>query len=398
MQEGQRKTKDGVSMIDRTPYEIARAERFLTPALLIYPEFVAENVRTTLGLLGGDASRFRPHIKTAKLASVVREMVALGVMQFKCATTLELLTACTAGAREVLVAYPVIGPAARRVRDIARSFPSTAVSVLVESPAMLAEWAGSDIGLFIDVNPGMDRTGIPQDTAAEIVALARTILRARIPLRGIHYYDGHLPTLPLDERAAVAHRGYDRLMALIAEMEQAGIPVECVITAGTPTFPCSLSYVPFAAAKFHHQVSPGTVVYNDLTSLHQLPPEWGYRPAALVLSRVVSHPRPNVVTCDAGHKTLSVDCGVPNCSVLAREELLPRKPSEEHLPIEIPADTKPPAIGDLLYLFPKHVCPTINNFDHALIVERGKVTRVDRVTARGRENPLLSAASAAPAV
>jgi D-serine deaminase-like pyridoxal phosphate-dependent protein len=383
-------------MIERESYEISRPERFLTPALLIYPELVRHNVRTTVELLGGDATRFRPHIKTAKLASMVREMVQLGVKEFKCATTLELLTACSAGASAVLVAYPVGGPAARRVREIARSFPAVAISVLVESREMLGEWAGSGIGVFIDVNPGMDRTGIAQEAADGVVDLARAIGKAGIEFRGIHYYDGHLHSLPLDERTAASHRGYDQLLGLVATLEAAGISVERVITAGTPAFPCSLSYEKFRTARFHHQVSPGTLIYNDLASLGSLPGEWDYRPAALVLTRVVSRPKPNIITCDAGHKTVSVDAGVPNCQVLGRGDLVPRRPNEEHLPIEVPEGAPVPALGDLLYLLPKHICPTVNNFDHALIVEQGKVTRVDRVTARGRENPLLAAAKAGP--
>lgn len=375
--------------IERAPYEIGRAERFLTPALLVYPELVAANVRTTLELLGGRADRFRPHLKTAKLASVARELTGLDVTRFKCATTLELMTACSAGARDVLLAYPVLGPGARRVVQIAGSFPSVEVSTLVESATMVGEWIGTTIGLFIDVNPGMDRTGIGQERSDEIVALARAIQKARLRFRGLHYYDGHLGSLPLDERTAVAHRGYDQLMALVAAVEKAGVSVETVVTAGTPAFPCSLSYAGFGSAKFHHQVSPGTLVYNDMTSLSQLPTEWNYRPAALVLSRVVSRPKPNIITCDAGHKTVSVDCGVPNCTVVGRPELNPLRPSEEHLPIEVPAGAQAPALGELLYLLPKHVCPTVNNFDHALIVEQGRVARLDRVTARGRENPLV---------
>jgi D-serine deaminase-like pyridoxal phosphate-dependent protein len=47
-----------------------------------------------------------------------------------------------------------------------------------------------------------------------------------------------------------------------------------------------------------------------------------------------------------------------------------------------------PAIGDYLYLAPRHVCPTVNNFDYALIVTDGRITGVERVTARGREAPI----------
>lgn len=377
------------SGIDKKDYEVARGERVLTPALLVYADFVRRNIEITIELLGGKAKRWRPHLKTTKLAWVVRELVGRGVADFKCATTLELLTATSNGARDVLVAYPVAGASAERVRQIAASFPAVAVSTLVDSPSMVTEWAGGNVGLFIDVNPGMDRTGVNQERVEEIVDLAKLILRAKIPFRGLHYYDGHLASLALDERTRAAHGGYDQLMKLAAALPAAGVPVESVITAGTPVFPCSLSYEGFRAARFNHQVSPGTLVFNDLRSLEQLPREWGYRPAALVLSRVVSRPRPNIVTCDAGHKTVSADAGLPTCGVLGSAELTPLHPSEEHLPIEVPEGAAAPALGDLLYLLPKHICPTVNNFDHALIVEQGKITRLDRVAARGRENPLI---------
>ncbi len=67
--------------------------------------------------------------------------------------------------------------------------------------------------------------------------------------------------------------------------------------------------------------------------------------------------------------------------------MIPLKPSEEHLPIEISGGTVP-AIGELLYLIPRHVCPTVNNFDDAVIVEHGRVVGVKPVTARGHEIPL----------
>lgn len=375
--------------IDKSDYEVGRTERVLTPALLVYADFVRRNIEVTIEQLGGNARRWRPHLKTTKMAWVVRELVGRGVVDFKCATTLELLTAASNGARDVLVAYPVAGANAARVRQIAAGFPTVAISTLVDSPSMVAEWAGGNVGLFIDVNPGMDRTGIDQERAEEIVDLAKLILRAKVPFRGLHYYDGHLAALSHDERTRAAHSGYDRLMKLAAAVEAAGVPVESAITAGTPAFPCSLSYEGFRAARFNHQVSPGTLVFNDMRSLAQPPRKWGYRPAVLVLSRVVSRPRPNIVTCDAGHKSVSADAGVPNCSVVGSGELIPLDPSEEHLPIEVPAGAAAPGLGELLYLLPKHICPTVNNFDHALIVEQGKITRLDRVAARGRENPLI---------
>ncbi|HWP43128.1 MAG TPA: D-TA family PLP-dependent enzyme, partial [Blastocatellia bacterium] len=147
-------------------------------------------------------------------------------------------------------------------------------------------------------------------------------------------------------------------------------------------------------ANFIHRASPGTIVYADCTSLAQLPAGWRYRPAALVLSTVVSRPTSRRVTCDAGHKTVSADAGVPTCAVLGRPGLVPARPSEEHLPIEVGEDESTPAIGEALYLVPRHVCPTVNNFDYAVLVAGGRITGVERVTARGREAPLRIAEAA----
>ena len=58
-----------------TAFRVAEAARLLTPALLIDRERVQHNIATTLRLLGGDANRWRPHVKTAKLGYVMRMMV-----------------------------------------------------------------------------------------------------------------------------------------------------------------------------------------------------------------------------------------------------------------------------------------------------------------------------------
>jgi D-serine deaminase-like pyridoxal phosphate-dependent protein len=313
-----------------------------------------------------------------------------GITSFKCSTTLEMSALCQMGAADVLVAYPLVNANARRAVEIARGFPATDISALVESEEQIRSWAGSRVGLFIDVNPGMDRTGVEQGRVDEIVELARAIQSAGLAFRGLHYYDGHLSKYDLGEREQAAHRGYDRLMRIAEAFGRSGIRISEIITAGTPAFPCTLSYGPFTGGPFVHRASPGTIVYGDCSSLAQLPPEYNYRPAAAVVSSVVSHPAPRRVTCDAGHKTVSADAGVPTCAVLGRPDLSPARPSEEHLPIDVAEGSDLPALGDALYLVPMHVCPTVNNFDHAMLVSGGQILGVERVTARGREAPFAA--------
>lgn len=370
-------------------YEIAELAQVMTPALAIYADKVAANIATTIRVLGGDANRWRPHVKTSKLGFVMRQLAEQGVVNVKCATTLELQTAAEAGATDILVAYPMMGANAQRVRELAEQLSDRRISALVENAAQIQAWAGSRVGLFIDVNSGLDRTGLEQAHVAELIQLAQAIEAAGLVFRGLHVYDGHMSKYAdLATREVMAHQNYDRLMEVIAALRNAGLRVEEVITAGTPAFPCAITYQPFNEAAFVQRVSPGTVVYGDCTSTGQLPAEWGYEPAAVVIATVVSQPTAGRITCDAGHKAVSADAGVPTCSVLGQPELQPDKPSEEHLPINVPSDVTAPALGEYLYLIPRHVCPTVNNFDHALIIEAGRIVRLERVTARGREAPL----------
>jgi D-serine deaminase-like pyridoxal phosphate-dependent protein len=373
-------------------YRVSALEDVLTPALVLYPQILASNIQRTLDLLGGDANRWRVHIKTAKLAYTLRVLVEHGVRNFKCATTLELLEACRTGAGDVLFAHPAVGANARRVRELADQFPEVRVSALAENEEQVRQWRGSRVGIFLDINPGMDRTGIEQSHTNETVELARAITSLGLEFRGLHYYDGQYGSLEERERTTVAHAGYARLLKVVNEIESSGTSVPEVITSGTPTFPCSLAFEGFRTGPFMHRVSPGTVVYCDATSLARLPSECGYRPAVLVLTRVVSRPRAGIVTCDAGHKAVSADAGVPTCVVAGHSELTPLSPSEEHLPMAVQAGAAGPKVGDALYLLPRHVCPTVNNFDCALLVRNGEIESLEKVSARGHEAPLPRAA------
>ncbi|MEO6924996.1 MAG: alanine racemase, partial [Bryocella sp.] len=275
-----------------------------------------------------------------------------------------------------------------RVREIAAEHRDVMVSVLVENVTQVKQWQGAPIGIFIDVNPGMDRTGIEEGHVQKISEVAKSVTATGLQLKGLHYYDGHLGDDNLAERCVVARAGYDRLMDIVNELSAEGIAIRELVTSGTPTFPCAASYERFASVGCTHRVSPGTIVYSDMNSASQLPPELKYQPAAVVMTSVVSHPAPGIFTCDAGHKAVSADAGCPTCSVIGHPEYQPLAPSEEHLPMQVAEGGSLPDIGTLLFLAPRHVCPTVNNFSDAVIVSGGKAIAVESVTARGHERPL----------
>ncbi|MEW6741208.1 MAG: alanine racemase [Planctomycetota bacterium] len=372
---------------DASAYELPEESlrTILSPALVIYRDRVRENLARVLSRLGGDPERWRPHVKTAKVPVIFAEFVNRGVRHFKCATTREatLLAATLAAeaieAADILVAYPVVGPALARLSSLAERHPSIRFSVLCDDPAGLAELPPA-LSVFVDVNPGMDRTGIPLAEGGAIRSLAA---RCGARFRGLHFYEGHLGDLPAAARRTRAFAGYGELLSLARDLERAGLEIEEIVTSGTPTFTHAVDYRGFRDAGFRHRVSPGTVVYHDLRSAETLP-ELGLQPAALVLTRVISHPASALVTCDAGSKSIAAEAGHPVAAVLGRPGLEPRVPSEEHLPLAV-VEGRPPARGEVLLLFPRHVCPTVNLAEEALVVEERRVVDIAPVSARAHD-------------
>ena len=362
------------------------AARLFTPALVVHLDRVRENVRGVLAYLGDDADRWRPHVKTTKIPEVFAEVARAGVRQFKCATTRELAwllhTLRTEEVEEpdVLVAYPLTGPAVGRVADLAREHAAARVSLLAESPEAVAA-IPDEVSIFVDVNPGMNRTGIPLDDEDAILAVAAA---AGERFRGVHFYDGHLHGADLDARRAAAHAGYERLLALAEKLRAAGTPPTELITCGTPAFLHALAFAPFKdLAGMRHRVSPGTVVFHDLRSEEENP-DLDLVPAAVLATRVISHPTADLATCDAGSKSIAAEAGDPCAYVVGHPALVAEAPSEEHLPLRVTEGERPPR-GEILHLVPRHVCPTTNLHEEVVLLDGGELVGVVPVRARAHD-------------
>jgi D-serine deaminase-like pyridoxal phosphate-dependent protein len=360
--------------------------RLLSPALVIYLDRVRENLRRVIGHGRGDAERWRPHIKSVKIAEVLAEMTRVGLRQFKCATTREatelLGVLDRQGIRggDLLLAYPLVGPGLERLSRLARAHGSARVSVLCEDPRFV-DGIDERVSIFVDVNPGMNRTGVPLARPDVVCEVAR---RAGVRFRGLHFYDGHVHGADASERRRMAFEGYDRLIDLVGMLQRGGLQVGEIVTSGTPSFLYALEYSPFADLPGTvHRVSPGTVVYHDLRYEQEIE-DLDLVPAAMVFSRVVSHPAEHTITCDAGSKSIAAEAGDPCAFVLGHPELEALQPSEEHLPLRV-REGRCPERGESLLLIPRHVCPTVNLAEQALLVEPGGVSDVVPVGARAHD-------------
>ena len=353
------------------PLDPAQAMRS-TPHLAISMPGVRWNLERVLDAIG-DPACWRPHLKTTKFPELWQLMLDAGLERFKCSTTLELSNLLAiAPDVDCLLAHHLDDGGMRILQSLAEANPAARVSTLVESIEDL-ERLPAEVGAFVDVNSGMNRTGIPCIQRDRILEL---IQACGARWRGIHFYDGHLRNGTEQARREQAHAGYDLLLGL----DHAAGGADELITSGTPTFLHALTHSGLVGT-MRHAVSPGTVVLHD--GMSERIPEiarLGLEPAAAVVATVVSHPDDEIATVNAGSKALAAEVGDPCCTVLEQPFALPLRPSEEHLPIRFRTVDERPERGTVVALVPEHVCPTVNLARTALLIDEGVTRLVNNVS------------------
>ena len=361
-------------------YAIAGAERIDSPALLIYPERIAENIRRMIAIAGGP-ERLRPHVKTHKMSEIVRMQLAAGIRRFKCATLSEMEMVASAGAADILLAHQPVGPKVAKLVALSTRFPHVRMATIVDdagAAARLSEafhQAGRRIDVFMDVDPGMGRTGIQPGPAAVALYRKMTALPG-LRLCGLHAYDGHLRQSDPAARRQASDAAMAPVESMRRELKELGCDVSQWVAGGTPTFPIH-------AAHSERQLSPGTCLLWDASYATMLP-DLDFLWAAVLLSRVISKPAADCLCLDLGHKAVAADPTdvrvvwpeLPDAAAMVH--------SEEHLVLRTPR-ARDLAVGDVLYGIPWHVCPTCALHARAIVVRDGQAAEEWTVDARDRK-------------
>lgn len=357
-------------------YAIDKVEELDSPVMVVFPDRVQKNIAEAIAMVNGNTDRLRPHIKTSKSPDVAKLMLAAGITQFKCATIAEAEMLAQCGAKDVLVAYQVVGPKLNRLVSLIRHYPDTKFSCLTDDPLAADQQSalfvaeGLKLPVYIDLNVGMNRTGIIPGPAA--VALGEKIRELPgLVLMGLHAYDGHIRDADFGKKKALC----DACFAQVEKLnESLHLPV--IIMGGSPAFSvhCSRTSV---------QCSPGTFVYWD-KGYSDLCPEQKFLPAVVLVTRVISKPSPGRICTDLGHKSVAAENEIGRrIHFLNASGLRPVGQSEEHLVLETDqADTF--QVGQVLYGLPYHVCPTVALYDRLAVVENKKHTGYWKTLARDR--------------
>ena len=357
-------------------YEIKNINELDSPALVVFPDRVKHNIQLAIDMIG-DVNRLRPHIKTNKSPDAAKLMLNAGISKFKCATIAEAEMLAQCSAKDVLLAYQPLGPKLQRFVSLIKKYPSTQFGCLTDNidganeQAKIFNSNKLDVPVFIDLNVGMNRTGISPDVKA--IALAEHILKLKgVTLKGLHAYDGHIRDADFEakkEKCDIAFAAVERLN------EKLKLPT--IIMGGSPAFSVH-------CIRKNIECSPGTFVYWD-KGYSDLCPEQGFLPAAVLVTRVISLPSSNKICTDLGHKSVAAENEIiKRVFFLNAEGLKPVGQSEEHLVLET-NEGHSFKVGDILYGLPFHVCPTVALYERVITIESGKTTGEWRNVSRDRK-------------
>ncbi len=362
-------------------YKISDVDQLDTPALVVYPDRVKRNIQTAIRMVG-DVNRLRPHIKTNKSAQAIQLMLDAGIDKYKCATIAEAELLGIVKAKGVVLAYQPQGPKLSRFIELVKKYPDTLYACLTDHIAIAARQAkafaeaGLTVPVYIDLNIGMNRSGIqPGPSALELYRFVATAKGMRAA--GLHAYDGHQRHKDIKERTRQCNEGFKAVDEMAESLKQQGIGVPVIIAGGSPGFPIH-------AKREKVECSPGTFIYWD-KGYSDLCAEQEFLPAAVLVTRIISLPSPGMITTDLGHKSVAAENDISHrIHFFNVEDVKPVSQSEEHLVVEATANHAYQP-GDIWYGIPYHICPTVALYERAYTIENGKITGEWKNAARDRK-------------
>lgn len=367
-------------MIEKQWYHLDDPGLIESPGLIFYEDRIKANIKMLISMID-DKNRLRPHVKTHKSIGVTKLMMEAGLSKFKCATIAEAEMLGLCGAPDVLLAYQPIGPNVERFISLQKQYPLSRFSCLIDhanAAELLAAQSlanGLKSELFIDVNVGMDRTGILPRNVLDLYAKIDQL--DGLILKGLHAYDGHIHDSGFGIRAEKGKIIIDVLNDLQAEIRNRFDQEPIIIAGGTPTFTVYNTLTAF-------DCSPGTFALWDKGYQDALE-EQEFLTAALVVSRIVSLPESNLICCDLGHKAVAAEKPLDKrVFFLNAPELVPVSQSEEHLVLDA-GENHHYQLGDLLYGLPYHICPTVALYENAVSVSSAHADQSWNISSRKRK-------------
>lgn len=360
------------------PVGLADAE---TPVALVDLARARANAAKVAAYTARHGLAWRPHVKTHKSLALACTQLEAGAQGLTVATPHEaevMARVCD----DLLLAYPPLGK--RKLERLMALPERVALTVALDSDVALlglaraARTAGRTVGVLVEMDVGLGRTGVR--SAREVARLATVARDAEgVAYRGVMFYPGHIRSHVAEQEEAVGALA-ERLESCCAALAGAGLAPGVVSGGSSPTLWHS-HLLPRLT-----EVRAGTVIYNDL-DMTGMGVARDDECAYSILATVVSTAVPGRAVVDAGSKALSKElhgtAGSGYAALAGRPEVRVVALSEEHGVLDITGTDWRPRVGELVRLLPNHVCVSVNLQDR-VIAHEGDSWETWPIEGRGR--------------
>jgi D-serine deaminase-like pyridoxal phosphate-dependent protein len=361
----------------------ATLEELPTPALVIDGVIARNNIRRLADYASKHRIGLRPHTKTHKnrvIAKLQIDAGAIGLTVAKVGEAEELQTETN----DLLMAYPAVDRArCQRLAELARTRTirvAAESAIGIEALASAAKNTGSTIGVLVEIDVGMGRTGVA--TPQESLTLAQLVSKTKgLRLDGILCYPGHIWN-PVAEQAAPLAAISAKLQETAGLWKQNGLEAKIVSGGSTPTALRS-HLVPQLT-----EIRSGTYVFNDMNTFRG-----GYCVltdcAARIYCTVISTAVKDQIVLDGGTKTFTSDICIPardsgHGHMVEYPDAKITALSEEHGQVDVSQCEKRPKVGERVSVIPNHICPCINLQDAIWWREADGSLQKIKIDARGK--------------
>jgi D-serine deaminase-like pyridoxal phosphate-dependent protein len=349
-----------------------------TPALLIDLDALQQNIDLMAGHLRSRGVAWRPHAKAFKCPAIAHLLRRAGAIGVTVAKVSEAEVMAAGGIDDILIAHLVVGTS--KCARLAALQRQSDVKVTVDNPRHVAPLgqaavqAGTNIGVLVDVDLGMNRTGVGTiESAAELARLVSATPGLRFD--GIMGYEGHTLLIadPAEKKSAIA-AALGKLLRARDLVEASGHKCRIISAGGSGSY----QYTADIAGITEVQAGGGIFACQYYTQACHVA---GHHPAVSVLATVVSRPAPDRAILDVGHKSVSqhkaspVLRNYPECRVSGL--------SAEHATVTLGPETNL-QIGEKVHVVPGYSDFTFVLHDRVLGMRRGRVEAVWDLLGRGR--------------
>lgn len=364
-------------MTDYLPLPGTPVEELDTPCIVVDLDAAESNIAKLQAAANEMGVDVRPHSKTNKSPYWVRKQLAAGAIGVCCAKVGEAEVMVEAGVPEVMIPNQVIGK--RKIARLIALARSASMIVAVEDSGNVDDLseassaAGTELGVIVEINVGMDRCGVDGDGAVD---LAKQIDAAPgLRFDGLMGYEGHtVAERDYETRKINAEKAMAILTGAADQIRAEGIEVKLVSAAGTGTYNIT------GQVDGVTELQCGSYIFMDGDYLEVLN---DFEPALSVMATVISRQQEDVAVADFGLKSISVDRGIAEVISPANAEIMAH--SEEHTKIALKdAGSKALKVGDKVSVRPKHGDTTINLHEYYFGVRNGKLEQAIPIPGRGK--------------